>query len=141
MTEGAIGSAELWILGVKRQVSTIIHKCVTCRRLRGSTEKPKMPTIRTGRIRYIRVMDYLCLSIQGRPLRKLALGRHVYLFGYNSSPNAGSRVSTCTEIHCHQGSSKALSFRLRNKLCWRMYRIWHNIRKHRTPVLLQGPML
>ncbi|KAL4009520.1 hypothetical protein ACER0C_003372 [Sarotherodon galilaeus] len=49
-TEGAIRSAGLWILGGKRLVSSIIHKCVTCRRLRGSLEKQKMSNLPADRL-------------------------------------------------------------------------------------------
>lgn len=42
ITEGAIRSAGLWILGGKRLVTSVIYKCVTCRRLRGAVEKQKM---------------------------------------------------------------------------------------------------
>lgn len=41
ITEGAIRSAGLWILGGKRLVSSVIHKCVTCLRLRGNMEGQK----------------------------------------------------------------------------------------------------
>ncbi|XP_071161241.1 uncharacterized protein [Mytilus edulis] len=37
-TDGAIRSAGFWIVGAKRLISSIIHKCVTCRKLRGKTE-------------------------------------------------------------------------------------------------------
>lgn len=49
-TEGAIRSAGLWILGGKRLVSSIIHKCVICRRLRGSLEKQKMSNLPADRL-------------------------------------------------------------------------------------------
>ena len=37
VTEGAIRSAGFWIPGSKRRVSTLIKKCTTCRKLRGTT--------------------------------------------------------------------------------------------------------
>ncbi|XP_063408738.1 uncharacterized protein LOC134692218 [Mytilus trossulus] len=37
-TDGAIRSAGFWIVGAKRLISSLIHKCVTCRKLRGKTE-------------------------------------------------------------------------------------------------------
>lgn len=33
ITEGAIRGAGYWIIGGKRLVSSVIHKCVTCRKL------------------------------------------------------------------------------------------------------------
>ncbi|XP_068213685.1 uncharacterized protein [Palaemon carinicauda] len=37
-TDGAVRSAGFWIVGVKRLISSFIHKCVTYRKLRGKTE-------------------------------------------------------------------------------------------------------
>ncbi|XP_063404523.1 uncharacterized protein LOC134687988 [Mytilus trossulus] len=42
LTEGTIRSAGWWITGCKRLVSSIIFKCVKCRRLRGSLSEQKM---------------------------------------------------------------------------------------------------
>lgn len=50
ITEGAIRSAGLWILGGKRLVSSVIHKCVICRRLRGSMETQKMSNLPADRL-------------------------------------------------------------------------------------------
>ena len=36
-TDGAIRAAGLWITGAKRHISSVIHKCVKCRKLRGKT--------------------------------------------------------------------------------------------------------
>ncbi|KAK7895294.1 hypothetical protein WMY93_020619 [Mugilogobius chulae] len=48
ITEGAVRGAGFWIVGGKRLVSSVIHNCVTCRKLRGSgphhflTSKPHL---------------------------------------------------------------------------------------------------
>lgn len=42
ITEGAIRAAGFWIVGSKRAVSTVLYKCVTCRKLRGRLECQKM---------------------------------------------------------------------------------------------------
>lgn len=42
ITKGAIRSAGYWIIGSKHLVSSVIHKCVTCCRLRGRLEHQKM---------------------------------------------------------------------------------------------------
>ena len=42
ITEGALRAAGLWIIGGKRRVSSILHHCITCRRLRRKTETQKM---------------------------------------------------------------------------------------------------
>lgn len=50
LTEGAIRSAGLWLVGGKRLVSSIIHKCVTCKRLRGRTEEQQMASLPVDRV-------------------------------------------------------------------------------------------
>lgn len=50
ITEGALRTAGYWIIGSKRLVSSIIHKCVTCRKLRGRLEDQKMADLPTDRL-------------------------------------------------------------------------------------------
>lgn len=50
ITEGAIRSAGLWILGGKRLITSVIHKCVTCRKLRGAAEEQKMSDLPADRL-------------------------------------------------------------------------------------------
>lgn len=109
ITEGAIRSAKLWILGGKRLVTSIIHNCVTCRRLRGVVEQQKMsdlpadcltqsPPIHKSWAGCIWIIERLRSTYQGRPLRKQALGRHVYLFGHKGSPYGDSQVSIYIDL-------------------------------------------
>ncbi|MES9882784.1 MAG: hypothetical protein ABW185_18100 [Sedimenticola sp.] len=49
-TEGAVRSAGYWIIGCKRKLSLIIHKCVKCRKLRGKFESQKMSDLPVDRI-------------------------------------------------------------------------------------------
>ncbi|XP_052770823.1 uncharacterized protein LOC128210513 [Mya arenaria] len=49
-TEGAIRSNGLWVIGAKRLVSSIIHDCVTCRKLRGSLLLQKMADLPCDRL-------------------------------------------------------------------------------------------
>lgn len=49
-TEGRLRSAGLWIIGVKRLVSSVIHRCVSCRRLRGTFCSPKMADLPADRL-------------------------------------------------------------------------------------------
>ncbi|XP_051239353.1 uncharacterized protein LOC127353832 [Dicentrarchus labrax] len=49
-TEGALRSAGLWLIGGKKLVSTVIHKCVTCKRLRGKLEEQKMSELPADRL-------------------------------------------------------------------------------------------
>ncbi len=41
-TEGAICTAGIWIVGAKRCISSVLHKCVTCNKLCGRTAEQKM---------------------------------------------------------------------------------------------------
>ncbi|KAK3108202.1 hypothetical protein FSP39_003110 [Pinctada imbricata] len=49
-TEGRIRSHGYWITGCKRLVASIIHKCVSCKKLRGKLEVQKMADLPIGRI-------------------------------------------------------------------------------------------
>ena len=37
-TEGAVRAAGFWIVGGKRLISSVLHKCIPCRKLRGRHE-------------------------------------------------------------------------------------------------------
>jgi hypothetical protein len=50
ITEGVVRAAGFWIIGSKRLVSSIIHKCITCRKLRGKTEQQIMADLPTDRV-------------------------------------------------------------------------------------------
>lgn len=41
-TEAAVRTAGYWIVGVKKHINSIIHKCVKCNKLRGKATKQKM---------------------------------------------------------------------------------------------------
>ena len=49
-TEGRIRSAGYWVVGCKRLVSSILHKCVTCRKLRKEFQCQKMSNLPVDRI-------------------------------------------------------------------------------------------
>lgn len=49
-TEGAVRSAGLWLIGGKKLVSSVIHKCVICKKLRGKLEEQKMSDLPTDRL-------------------------------------------------------------------------------------------
>ena len=49
-TEGAVRTAGFWIVGGKRRVSSIIHQCVTCRRLRAPFNTQKMANLPSDRL-------------------------------------------------------------------------------------------
>ncbi|KAK3109147.1 hypothetical protein FSP39_023951 [Pinctada imbricata] len=50
ITEGAVRSAGLWITGGKRLISSILHLCVTCRKLRGKYAYQRMADLPTDRL-------------------------------------------------------------------------------------------
>ena len=50
LSEGAVRSAGLWIVGSKRMVSSVISKCVTCKKLRGKMEEQKMSDLPKDRL-------------------------------------------------------------------------------------------
>ncbi|XP_061759975.1 uncharacterized protein LOC133554813 [Nerophis ophidion] len=49
-TEGAIRSGGFWIVGGKRRVSSVIHACVVCRKLRGPRQTQKMADLPEDRL-------------------------------------------------------------------------------------------
>ncbi|KAI4896990.1 hypothetical protein NFI96_001373, partial [Prochilodus magdalenae] len=50
LTEGAVRAAGLWIISGKRRISSILHCCVTCRRLRRKMETQKMADLPAERL-------------------------------------------------------------------------------------------
>ncbi|XP_025766921.1 uncharacterized protein LOC112848107 [Oreochromis niloticus] len=64
-TEGAIRNSGLWIVGGKRLISSIIHKCVTCRKLRGRTEQQQMSDLPTERLQADPPFSYVGLDVFG----------------------------------------------------------------------------
>ncbi len=49
-TEGAIRTGGFWIIGAKRRISGILHKCITCHKQRGKTAVQKMADLPPDRI-------------------------------------------------------------------------------------------
>ena len=49
ITEGAVRAAGYWIIGGKHLVSSVIHRCVTCRKLRGRLQDQKMADLPADR--------------------------------------------------------------------------------------------
>ncbi|CAL9691166.1 unnamed protein product [Knipowitschia caucasica] len=64
-TEGAIRQAGLWIVGCKRLVSSIIHCCVTCRKLRGKQVIQKMADLPSERTNVSPPFSYVGLDVFG----------------------------------------------------------------------------
>ena len=49
-TEGAVRAAGYWIIGCKRLISSLIHKCVKCRRMRGKQMSQQMSDLHQDRL-------------------------------------------------------------------------------------------
>lgn len=64
-TEGAIRAAGLWIVGGKRLVSSTLHHCVTCRKLRGKLEEQKMADLPPERLNTSPPFTYVGLDVFG----------------------------------------------------------------------------
>ena len=65
LTEGAVRMAGYWIIGGKRLVSSIIHKCVKCRKLRGRGERQKMADLPPDRLEPAPPFTYVGLDTFG----------------------------------------------------------------------------
>ncbi len=84
-TEGALRSAGLWVIGGKRLVSSVIHHCVICKRLRGRLEEQKCPTyhlIELTQILHSPMSALMCLvrgtstlDEPGEVLRRVSIGQ------------------------------------------------------------------
>ena len=64
-THGLIQSSGFWILGGKRLVSSIIDKCVKCKRLRGQRQMQKMADLPAERLAPAPPFSYVGLDVFG----------------------------------------------------------------------------
>ncbi|XP_039658089.1 uncharacterized protein LOC120560045 [Perca fluviatilis] len=64
-TEGAIRAAGLWIVAGKRLVSSILHHCVICRKLRGKLAVQKMADLPPERLDTSPPFSYVGLDVFG----------------------------------------------------------------------------
>nr|XP_054587010.1 uncharacterized protein LOC129152514 [Nothobranchius furzeri] len=64
-TESAVRQAGLWIVGCKRLVSSIIHHCITCKKLRGKLETQKMADLPPERLETCPPFSYVGLDVFG----------------------------------------------------------------------------
>ncbi|KAM9828380.1 uncharacterized protein ACBT44_022570 [Syngnathus typhle] len=70
ITEGALRAAGFWIIGSKRLVSSVIHKCVLCRKLRGQFQTVAYATIHQCWNGHLRSLDGYHTSHQRRKCRQ-----------------------------------------------------------------------
>ncbi|XP_055017008.1 uncharacterized protein LOC129411104 [Boleophthalmus pectinirostris] len=64
-TEGAVRASGLWLAGAKRSISSFIHKCVTCKKLRGKTEQQIMADLPAERLQTDPPFSYVGLDVFG----------------------------------------------------------------------------
>lgn len=65
LTEGAVRAAGLWILGGKRLINSVLHKCITCRKLRGKLEEQHMADLPPERLKTCPPFTYVGLDVFG----------------------------------------------------------------------------
>ncbi len=65
LTEGAIRAAGLWILGGKSLINSVLHKCITCRKLRGKLEEQHMADLPSERLKVCPPFTYVGLDVFG----------------------------------------------------------------------------
>jgi hypothetical protein len=65
LTEGAIRAAGLWILGGKALINSVLHKCITCRKLRGKLEEQRMADLPSERLKTCPPFTYVGLDVFG----------------------------------------------------------------------------
>ncbi len=64
-TEGALRMAGFWIIGGKRLISSVLHHCVTCRKLRGKMEEQVMADLPPERLNIDPPFTYVGLDVFG----------------------------------------------------------------------------
>ena len=65
LTEGAIRAAGFWLVGAKRCISSLLFKCVTCRKLRGKTEHQQMSDLPAERLQVAPPFTYIGVDVFG----------------------------------------------------------------------------
>ena len=65
LTEGAIRAAGFWLVGAKRCISSLLHRCITCRKLRGKTEHQQMAALPAERLQVAPPFTYVGVDVFG----------------------------------------------------------------------------
>ncbi|XP_045163793.2 uncharacterized protein LOC123528108 [Mercenaria mercenaria] len=65
ITEGAIRSAGFWVTGAKPIVSTLLHICVVCRKLRGRFEYQKMSDLPVDHVKEAKPFSFVGVDVFG----------------------------------------------------------------------------
>ena len=64
-TEGTVRSSGLWIVGAKRAISSLVYKCVVCRKLRCKLEQQQMADLPAERLQQEPPFTYVGLDVFG----------------------------------------------------------------------------
>ncbi|XP_067306911.1 uncharacterized protein [Pseudorasbora parva] len=64
-TEGALRAAGFWVIGGKRLIASVLHKCVVCRRLRRRTEEQLMADLPPERLHTCPPFTYVGVDVFG----------------------------------------------------------------------------
>ncbi|KAI3356755.1 hypothetical protein L3Q82_003433 [Scortum barcoo] len=64
-TEGAVRAAGLWVVAGKRLIGSVIHNCITCRKLRGKLQVQKMSDLPPERLTPSPPFTYVGLDVFG----------------------------------------------------------------------------
>ncbi|XP_034076932.1 uncharacterized protein LOC117549272 [Gymnodraco acuticeps] len=64
-TEGAVRASGIWLVRAKRSISSLLSKCVTCRRLRGKTEHQQMADLPAERLQAAPPFSYVGVDVFG----------------------------------------------------------------------------
>lgn len=65
ITEGSIRSAGFWLIGAKRLVTSFIHHCGKCRKLRGSLGEQRMADLPAERLELVPPFSYIGIDVFG----------------------------------------------------------------------------
>lgn len=65
LTEGAIRLAGFWLVGAKRGISSLLHRCITCRKLRGKIEHQQMAALPAERLQVAPPFTYVGVDVFG----------------------------------------------------------------------------
>ncbi|KAI7808136.1 hypothetical protein IRJ41_016509 [Triplophysa rosa] len=65
LTEGAVRAAGLWLLGGKMLINSVLHKCITCRKLRGKMQEQRMANLPQECLQTCPPFTYVGLDVFG----------------------------------------------------------------------------
>ncbi|KAL3983862.1 FRAS1-related extracelluar matrix protein 1/2 [Sarotherodon galilaeus] len=65
LTEGAIRAAGFWLVGAKRCISSLLYRCITCRKLRGKAEHQQMAALPAERLQVAPPFTYVGVDVFG----------------------------------------------------------------------------